>query len=164
MRRIHALSGAFIFAAVAAVSCYAADEPVAAVRAGRAESNAAIAAHDAARLRPLFHDDYHGIRGSTGNVTNSAEEAVRLFAQDVFPDPTFITYQRTPDNITLSGSGKRVAESGTWTGTWRKPDGIAKLSGIYLAMWTPKDGVWRLKSESFVTLSCVGSDACKTLD
>ena len=38
------------------------DGPTSAVRVQRAESNAAIEAHDAVRLRKLFDDDYHGIQ------------------------------------------------------------------------------------------------------
>lgn len=142
-----------------------ADDPITSVRAARAESNAAMAAHDAARLRQSMQDDYSMIRGNSGNLWGGADTATRGFAEDAFKDPKFVTYKRSPDRITLAGSGKRVAESGKWVGTWRMPDGIARLSGIYLAMWTPKDGQWRLKSEAFVTLSCEGSEAdCKTLD
>jgi hypothetical protein len=35
--------------------------------------------------------------------------------------------------------------------------GSPRKTGIYLAMWIPSGGTWRLKSESFVTLSCTGS-------
>jgi hypothetical protein len=44
----------------------AAENPVSAVRALRAESNAATAAHDAHRLRKIFDDDYHGFQGTSG--------------------------------------------------------------------------------------------------
>jgi ketosteroid isomerase-like protein len=142
-----------------------ADDPVTIVRAARAESNAAMAAHDAARLRKTMHDDYNMIRGSSGNPWGGADAAARGFTANAFNDPTFVTYKRSPDRITVASSGKRVAEFGTWVGTWRMHDGIARLSGIYLAMWTPKDGQWRLKSEAFVTLSCDGNDAdCKAVE
>jgi ketosteroid isomerase-like protein len=142
-----------------------ADDPIKSVRAARAESNAAMAAHDAARLRQSMQDDYYMIRGNSGNLWGGADAATRGFAEDAFNDPNFVTYKRSPDRITPASSGKRVAESGKWVGTWHMPDGIARLSGIYLAMWTPKDGQWRLKAEAFVTLSCEGSEAdCKTLD
>jgi ketosteroid isomerase-like protein len=145
-------------------SAFAAD-PIASVRAARADSNAAMAAHDAVRLRQTMHDDYNMFRGNSGNLWGGADAAARGFTDNAFNDPTFVTYQRSPDRITLASSGKRVAESGKWVGSWHMSNGIARLSGIYLAMWTPKDGQWRLKSEAFVTLSCEGSDAdCKTLD
>ena len=53
---------------------YAADavDPIAAVRALRAESNAAIAAHDAARLRQL--GSFHGMGGG-GHCSRAAVHA-----------------------------------------------------------------------------------------
>jgi hypothetical protein len=95
----------------------------------RAESNAAIKAHDAVRLRKLFDDDYHGIQGAPTSIVNAR-------------------------------SGKRVAEAGHWEGIGRKPDGIMRKTGVYLAMWIPSGGTWRLKSEAFVTLECTGSATC----
>jgi hypothetical protein len=44
------------------------DSPTSVVRVQRAESNAAIKAHDAVRLRKLFDDDYHGIQGTSGDL------------------------------------------------------------------------------------------------
>jgi hypothetical protein len=58
----------------------AADTPESVVRAQRAESNAAIAAHDAVRLRILFDDNYHAILGSTGNLDSGADAATRGYA------------------------------------------------------------------------------------
>jgi hypothetical protein len=141
-----------------------AQEPTEQVRAARAESNAAIAAHDPIRLRKIFQDDFHLIKGSSGKVYDSADAMIREFTDAVFSDPTFITYVRTPDAIQVSSSGKRIAESGRWIGKWNKPSGAVELSGVYLAMWTTKEGHWLLKSEAFVTLACSGGEACKDLD
>jgi hypothetical protein len=71
-----------------------------------------------------------------------------------------VTYRRTPISIVDATSGKRIAESGNWTGIWHKPDGTMRKTGVYLAMWIPSGGTWRLKSEAFVTLACSGSSAC----
>jgi len=57
----------------------------------------------------------------------------------------------------FAGSAPLFAESGRWAGTWRKPDGVMRKSGVYLARWVPSGGTWRLKSELFVTLKCTGS-------
>jgi hypothetical protein len=134
--------------------------PASVVSAQRAESNAAIAAHDAGRLRGLFADDYHGISGTSGDLDSGADATAASYAGEEFADPTFVTYRRTPASILVAASGKRVAETGQWEGIWRKPDGTMRKSGVYLAMWIPSGGTWRLKAESFVTLACVGSVAC----
>ncbi len=136
------------------------DTPVSLVRAQRAESNAAIAAHDAVRLRKLFDDDYHAILGSTGDLDSGADAATRGYADEEFKDPTFVTYRRTPTSIVIAASGKRIAETGRFEGVWRRSDGTMRRTGVYLAMWIPSAGGWRLKSEAFVTLRCTGSAAC----
>ncbi len=140
------------------------DTPTSIVRAQRAEYNAAIAAHDAARLRTFLVDDYHLILGSSGDVDSGADAATHGYADEEFKDPTFVTYRRTPTTIVIAASGKRIAETGRFEGIWRKPDGTMRKTGIYLAMWIPSAGTWRLKSEAFVTLACTGSAACAQVD
>jgi hypothetical protein len=132
----------------------------AAVRVQRAESNAAIEAHDAVRLRKLFDDAYHGIQGTSGDLDSGGEATARSYADQEFKDPTFVTYRRTPTSIVNAQSGKRVAEAGHWEGIWRKSDGTMRKTGVYLAMWIPSGGTWRLKSEAFVTLACTGRATC----
>ncbi len=138
-----------------------ATDAIASVRAQRAESNAAIAAHDATRLRGLLDAHYHAILGSTGSVDSGVDAAVRGYADEEFKDPTFVTYRRIPISIQVASSGRRVAERGRFEGIWKKPDGTLRRTGVYLAMWVPYDGGWRLKSEAFVPLDCTGSAACE---
>jgi ketosteroid isomerase-like protein len=149
-----------------ALPVYAGDavDPIAEVRSLRAESNAAIAAHDAVRLRKVFADDYLGIVGTTGDLDSGGEATAKSYGDIEFKDASFDRYRRTPDTLQLAESGKRVAESGHWVGIWRKPDGIMRKSGVYLARWVRMDGGWRLKSELFITLECQGSVACAGQD
>jgi len=77
-----------------------------------------------------------------------------------FKDPTFVRYRRTSTSIVSAKSRKRVAESGRWEGVWHESDGTMRKVGVYLAMWVPSGGTWRLKSEAFVTLACTGSVSC----
>ena len=131
------------------------------IRAARAASNAAIAAHDVAR-RDQYLPDFTILPGSSGLPLG--REAFLARMRTTFADPTFTTYVRTPDRIQISSTGKRAAEVGRWTGSWRKPDGEMRLTGIYQAMWVPTSDGWRLRNESFVTLGCSGSQECATLD
>ncbi len=148
-------------AACAEASAADAKDPVAVVRALRAESNSAIAAHDAGRLRPLLDDAYHGIQGTTGDLDSGGEATARSYGNEEFKDPTFVTYRRTPSSIKIAESGKRIAENGRWEGVWRKSAGVMRKTGVYLAVWVPVGDSWRLRSESFVTLSCRGSADCQ---
>ena len=135
---------------------------VAEIRAMRAQSNAAIAAHDYSRMEPLLAPDFTVLPGSLGSPLGKDLFGERL--SETFRDPTFVTYVRTPGRISVSSSRKRAVEIGTWVGRWRKRDGEMRLSGVYQAMWVPLGGRWRLKNESFVTLRCVGSRSCPDVD
>jgi len=114
----------------------------------------------AQRLRTFLVDDYHLIMGSSGDVDSGGDAATRGYADEEFKDPTFVTYRRIPTSIVIAESGKRIAETGRFEGIWRKPDGTMRRTGVYLAMWIPYGGTWRLKSEAFVTLACTGSVTC----
>jgi ketosteroid isomerase-like protein len=132
------------------------------IRALRAQSNAAIAAHDFEAMRRFFVEDYTILPGSSGASFDI--EAFRRRISPTFADPTFVTYVRTPTRIVVGRSGRRAAETGRWVGTWRMPRGEMRLSGIYQAMWVPTPAGWRLKNESFVSLRCVGGVRCAELD
>jgi hypothetical protein len=155
------MAGAAIGIAMCAMGATAGKDPAAWVKTLRAESNSAIAAHDAVRLRKLLDDDYHGIQGASGALDSGGEATARSYADEEFKDPTFVAYRRTPTSIQVAQSGKRIAENGRWLGTWNKADGVMRKTGVYLAMWIPDGDSWRLKSESFVTLACTGSVECK---
>lgn len=136
-----------ILIALAAASP-AADE--ASIRQQRARSNAAIAAHRFEDMRPTLHPAYTVLPGSIGRPSNLEQTAERLLA--TFAEPGFVAYVRTPVRIQVAGSRKRAAETGTWVGTWNKPEGIKRLSGIYQATWIPTESGWQLLNEAFVTL------------
>ncbi len=131
---------------------------VAQIRALRAQSNAAIARHDYRSLRRFFTADYTIFPGSSGRPF-SADELEQRIARD-FNDPGFIAYVRTPQRVVISDHRARAAETGRWVGSWKKADGMMRISGVYQATWNPTPVGWRLKNESFVTLSCIGSREC----
>ena len=131
---------------------------VAQIRLLRAQSNAAVAAHDYRAMRQFFLADYTIFPGSSGRPFN-ADEMEKRIAGD-FTDPSFVTYVRTPLRVTISDRRQRAVEVGRWAGTWRKADGIMTVRGVFQATWNPTPSGWRLKNESFVTLACRGSRAC----
>lgn len=132
------------------------------IRRLRAESNSAIAAHDIEAMRAHYLPDFTILPGSSGAPSDLGSFLARI--AKTFSDPTFISYVRTPVDISIGASGKRAAETGTWIGSWKKPDGSMRLTGIYQAMWMPTHTGWRLKNESFVSLACEGSAACAEVD
>jgi ketosteroid isomerase-like protein len=140
-----------ILIALAAVTIASApQDDVALIRAARAANNAAIAAHDPAAMRTAYADDYIVITGTPGAVLRGGDAVGARMGAGVFRDAAFIAYIRTPDVVTIATSGARAMERGHWIA--RYTDGV-RASGDYLAVWVPVAGGWKLRSESFVTLT-----------
>lgn len=122
------------------------------IRAARGRHNAAIIAHDVAAVRAGFVDDYKGIAGSGGELIAGGDAMAAYFAA-AFRNPAFISFVRTPAMITVAVPADRAMERGTWLGRTRSEAGERRLHGEYLAVWVPTPQGWRLRSETFVTLS-----------
>jgi hypothetical protein len=145
----------------AGTSALAQDSELDAILAVRDLSNKALADHDIDRLEGTWLPNLH-VTASNGEVIPSGEEMRRLFSES-FSDPDFITYTRTPDEVSLSPGKRYAAERGHWIGRWRNEGGEKSVEGIYLAQWHRTESGWRIRSELFVALSCVGSDDCQDL-
>ena len=156
------LAATAALALCAGLDAHAADRPEAQIRALRDQSNAAFAAHDPDAIVRLYAPDYSVLPGSSG--TPIAREGFRQRLALTFADPTFVTYRRTPTRIEVGTARARAAEQGRWLGTFHKPDGEMRITGVYQAMWVRLPEGWRLKNESFVTLGCTGSRECAGRD
>jgi hypothetical protein len=126
------------------------------IRALRSENNAAMLARDQARLSRAYAPGYAFIRGFSGAIGQGPDASARSLAVTDWRDPAFVTYSRTPSRIALASDGKRAAEWGNWVGEWRAPAPVTRRTGEYLAVWVPTREGWRLRSETFVALGCVG--------
>lgn len=124
-------------------------DDIALIRAARAANNAAIAAHDPEAMRAAYADDYTVITGSFGAVLHGGNTVGARMAVGVFSDPKFVSYERIPDVITVAAPRDRAMERGQWLGRWTD----ATLTGEYLAVWVPSGDGWKLRSETFVTLT-----------
>ncbi len=120
--------------------------PQDAIRARRKLTNKLIAAHDAGRLRPFFAPDANLISGEGGLLMGAPAIIAAFEAQ--FADPSFVTYLRTTQSVTLAADGSRAAEAGTWLATWKDQT----ATGPYLAAWKKVVGQWVIESETFVTI------------
>jgi ketosteroid isomerase-like protein len=154
---VKALLAAALLAVTA--SALAADD-AAAIRTARERYNAAIANRDVAAVRAVFAQDYKGIAGTNGDLV-AGGDAMAAFFDKAFKTPGFITYIRTPDVITVATPAERAMERGRWVG--RSISGTTEIrnEGEYLAVWVPVAGGWKLRSETFVTLSRTESPAPK---
>ena len=115
------------------------------IRALRAQSNEAIARHDAAAAVTMMREGVKIIT-SFGTFVDGASAMADVFKR-IFSDETFVTFVRETKALHL-GDGIS-AEDGLWTGTWKH----RIVRGLYLARWQRQDGTWRIEGEFFVPLS-----------
>ena len=119
-----------------------------AIRARRRLTNRLIAAKDATRLAPFFDPQVVVIVGD-GALIMGRDEVLSAFAAQ-FGQAGFVAYLRETDRVTVDATGRRAAEHGRWTGTWRDTEPV---TGDYLAVWTKVIGQWVISQELYVTLS-----------
>jgi len=129
-----------------------------AIRAARAASNRAIAAHDVAGIAGHWLPDVHIVTSTSAQGSGREANGERM-AQQFARRPDTV-YVRTPDRLDVLGAWAVASESGTWTGRWTEPDGVVEIAGTYLAQWRKVDGAWRIQAELFVPTTCRGSRYC----
>lgn len=128
------------------------------IRALRAESNQAIQRRDLIAFGRTMLPDIEVTRGSSSHV--SGRDSVLASVSVQFNDAAFLGYVRYTDRIEVSTMSPLAAEHGHWMGRFQRTDGIQIITGTYLAMWRKTDAGWKIRSELFVSLACIGSTAC----
>jgi uncharacterized protein (TIGR02246 family) len=122
-----------------------------AIREQRRLFNEAIAAHDAKHIGDCWLPDVQ-VSTSHGRPL-VGHKAVQQAFEQFFADPTFITFTRTPTQITISEDGHTAAENGEWVGRWHGGlEGERARRGVYLASWHREGRRWLLQAELFVPL------------
>jgi len=127
------------------------------IRALRAESNAAIAAHDATALIGFQHKNYQLTTGNGVQLKESPAETQAAFER-IFTRADDLLYVRTPEVVDVGEGARRAYEAGSWRGSWTTDAGSTDIGGRYTAYWLKDDGEWKVLSELFVTLRCKGPD------
>lgn len=120
----------------------------------RAASNRAIATHDMGAFLPYFAEDAVFV-WSNGSSAIGKAGLQTFFARD-FADPAFVAYIRTPERVSVSETGVRGVEHGTWTAIKREPRGETLYGGDYMAHWFKTPEGWQIRGEVYVKLRCAG--------
>ncbi len=120
-----------------------------AIRARRAESNAAIAAQDLDRVIAVMLPEV-SVSVAGGPMLTGRDASRAAFAAQ-FADRTFRGYVREPEKITVHSPPTRATERGRWTGRWRSSAGEQVMRGTYLAEWRYAERGWFIESEVFVS-------------
>ncbi|MCA3255465.1 MAG: nuclear transport factor 2 family protein [Alphaproteobacteria bacterium] len=135
-------------------------EDAAQVRERRLAYGAAISARQAEAMRGFLAADMVQL-SSNGQMQAGRDTVVASYAAAEFVDPSFIAYERIPDTVDISANGRFAVERGHWRGRFRQPDGsITGNSGLYQAGWIKRDGVWLIRTESYVRLTCASESDC----
>ena len=162
-RRQH-VTAAFAFVACAtyhgslldAARQQSADEQM--IRAARARSNAAIAAHDPVAIGRVWMEDVHVVSSTSAQVAGRELNQQRMARQ--FANRPDTLYIRRPTAIDVYPQWAVASERGEWTGRWTEPDGALVIGGTYLVQWRKVDGEWLIQAELYVPTGCSGSRYC----
>jgi ketosteroid isomerase-like protein len=129
------------------------------IRAARQSSNAAIATKDTNLIARYWTADFHMISSRNAEVSG-LEMNRHLFATELFTKKE-VLYVRTTEKVIVNTKWNMASETGLWTGQWREPDGLVKISGNYFAKWHKVNGSWKIRAEIYVPLHCNGSRFCE---
>ena len=131
--------------------------PTEQVRQARLASNKAILDRKMPEYLATITPDFVITTGNGRAYTRA--EFLEIWRVD-FANDNWLGCMRTTEDIEVSESVPEAAEHGHFTCVTKQRDGTEFYSGTYLAMWRNDGGVWRTRSELFVTLSCMGSASC----
>jgi uncharacterized protein (TIGR02246 family) len=150
---------AWIVAGLATCGVYAQADDERAIRAARARSNRAIAAHDLDAISRVWMDTVHIVTSTSAQGSGRDENRQRMARQ--FTTRPDTTYVRRTAEIDVYEPWAVASEHGEWTGTWTEPDGKVTIGGTYLAQWRKVGSEWLIQAELFVPLRCDGSKYCR---
>ena len=130
------------------------------IRERRLAYSAAIEARQPDLMRRFLAEDMVQL-SSTTEVVAGRETVIQSYSEHEFRNPAFVAYERTPDTVAISDNGRFAIERGHWRGRIRLPGGkITGNSGLYQAGWIKREGVWLIRTESYVRLHCADENDC----
>lgn len=109
----------------------------------RKASNKAIVAKNAEAVVDFYMDDIIVISGEGGK--HAGKKSLLKIWKQMF-EQNIVLFERNPDEIIVGDGGELAWEKGIW-----RYLNNAK-GGSYAAMWCKQKGVWKTRSELFVSL------------
>ena len=113
-------------------------------------SNRALKTHQLPDFLSYFSDDL-SITSGNGSVVRGKDSLANYLTR-VFAETEDLYFVRTPQRVTVNDTGDRAWEDGKWVGLRPQTAGWENIGGQYAAMWVKEAGVWKIKSELFVSL------------
>lgn len=131
------------------------------IKSLRAEYNAAIAMRRPELFARVLSREFVQL-SSDGTTVNGIDAVMQDYQKIEFSDPSFIAYDRQPDEIIVSGDSRFAVERGHWRGRFRLPaGGETGNAGLYQAGWFNDGKGWKLRTEAFVKLTCADPVQCR---
>lgn len=129
------------------------------VVAARQQWNAALLAGDTAGLARLVEDSATHVSPQFTHIGRVAFLAQFVRALTTRPGLRLVyTIERaTPCERPNCNT---ATESGTWSETWLEEGEPTSVSGTYYAIWRRDAAGWRIRSEVFATVRCLGRRYC----
>jgi ketosteroid isomerase-like protein len=135
------------------------------VRAARITQTQALAKDDLDTVVKYWTPDIT-IRRALGQPVDSAVAARKLLEPAPGSNPAAnanrIVYQRVPVSVDVSPNWPLAYEEGRWSGHIGSVDNKSVIGGRYSAQWVKRDGLWLIRSEVFVALTCADA-GCKSV-
>ena len=73
---------------------------------------------------------------SNGDMVVGGKEIIKSYSEHEFRNPDFVSYERTPDTVSISDNGRFGVERGHWRGRFRVTGGaVTGNAGLYQAGW-----------------------------
>jgi ketosteroid isomerase-like protein len=118
------------------------------ISAIRNASNSALKSYDTKEVLTYLTDD---VLTTTGNGTLlCGKEALEKYILDGGKSKMY--WIRDTKEIIIYTQGGLAWESGIWNGYDPEKGNNSIINGKYSAMWTKESGIWKIKSQLFVTI------------
>jgi len=118
------------------------------ISAIRNASNSALRSYDNKEVLSSLTDD---VLTTTGNgVLLCGKEELQKYI--LAGGKSKMYWIREPKDITVNTERGLAWESGIWNGYDPEKSDKSIINGNYSAMWTRESGIWKIKSQLFVTL------------
>jgi ketosteroid isomerase-like protein len=118
------------------------------ISAIRDASNAALKSYDSKKVLSSLTDD---VLTTTGNgVLLCGKNELQKYILDGQKSKMY--WIRDTKNIIVNTERGLAWESGIWNGYDPEKSDKSVINGNYSAMWTKESGIWKIKSQLFVTI------------
>jgi len=113
-------------------------------------SNIAIKEHQIEKIVKHLTEDIVIMSGN-GTLIHG-KDSLTTYLNNIFINNEDLYFVRDPKNIEINKNAGLAWETGNWKAIRSKTVNWNEIGGNYSAMWREIDGIWKIRSQLFVTL------------